>query len=93
MTKFRFTKSARKHHIGRARVVFVIENAHNVVPQVRPGQPDVLMYLGDDQTGRALEVGIVVLDEGDVLVIHAMDLRPKFQKDYDEGRGRQGGWL
>jgi hypothetical protein len=88
MTRIRFSKSARKHRISRARAAFVVENAYTVLPQMRPGHADVFMHLGDDHTGRALEVGVVVLDDGDVLVIHAMALRPKFREAYEAGRSK-----
>ncbi len=43
------------------------------------GQP-VLMAIGDDENGRALEVGFVV--EGDVVtVLHVMPARPKWAGD------------
>ena len=85
MSAIRFTRSARKHRVGRARALYVLNNAYAVVPQIRPRQPDVLMYLGDDETGRPLEVGVVVLDDGDLLVIHVMDMRQKFRDDYIAG--------
>ncbi len=47
---------------------------------------DRLVFLGDDHTGRALEVMAVELDGGDLLVIHAMDLRDKYRQLYEEGR-------
>lgn len=65
-------------------------NAYAVVPQIRPRQPDVLMYLGDDETGRPLEVGVVVLDDGDLLVIHVMDMRQKFRDVYIAGHDEIG---
>ncbi len=68
----------------------MIENAYNVVRQARPDRPDVLMHLGDDHTGRALEVGAVVIDDGGLLVIHAMDMRERFRQGYEEGRRRKG---
>ena len=57
MTATRFTKSTRKHRVGRARAVYVVEHGYAVVRQTRPDQPEVVMFLGDDDTGRALEVG------------------------------------
>lgn len=43
-----------------------------------------LVFLGDDATGRALEVMAVRTERG-LLVIHAMDLRPKWRALYEEG--------
>ena len=45
------------------------------------------LYLGDDRTGRALEV-IAVLDDGRLIVIHAMDLRSKYRSLYEKGKGQ-----
>jgi len=46
-----------------------------------------LLFLGDDASGRALEV--IAVDGGDrLVVIHAMDLRSKFRKLYEEGKRR-----
>ena len=43
------------------------------------------MILGDDDTSRALDV--IAVEEDDVLlVIHAMDLRPKFRTLYEQGK-------
>ena len=44
-----------------------------------------LLILSDDDSGRALEV--IAVEEDEVLVvIHAMDLRPKFRGLYEEGQ-------
>jgi hypothetical protein len=65
--------------------LYVIEHAYVVEVQVRGDLRDVLMHLGDDQTGRALEVGVV--EEGDrLVVVHAMDMRPKYRAVYEEGK-------
>ncbi len=39
------------------------------------------MHLGDDETGRPLEVGVVAFDDGDLLVIHVMDVRQESRDD------------
>ena len=44
------------------------------------------MFLGDDDTGRALEVGAVEVHEDLLLVIHVMDLREKFRGSYEQGK-------
>lgn len=41
--------------------------------------------MGDDATGRALEVMAGRTDRG-LLVIHAMDLRPKWRALYEEAK-------
>jgi hypothetical protein len=81
-----FTQSARKHRIGRARVRQVL--ADPVAEAILPAggdQQERLVFLGDDASGRALEVMAVRTDRG-LLVIHAMDLRLKWRHLYEEGK-------
>jgi hypothetical protein len=78
--------SARRHRVGRAGARHVIANP--VVEASVPGeegQVDRLVYLGDDATGRALEVMAVPIMAG-ILVIHVMDPRPKWRPLYEEGK-------
>jgi hypothetical protein len=84
--RIEFAKSARKHRVGRTRALYVIENpfVEAVVP-AQPGRDERLVFLGDDATGRALEVMAVRTETG-LLVIHVMDLRPKWSPLYEEGR-------
>ncbi len=89
MSEIRFTRSARKHRVGQARAVHVIEQPYAVLPQSRPELPDLLMFLGDDDTGRALEVGAVEIGEDRLLVIHVMDLREKYRGPYEKGKRRE----
>jgi len=81
-----FTQAARRHKIGKARVRQVMSNPLVVERIVEEQDPRVrLLILGDDDSGRALEV--IAVEEDDVLVvIHAMDLRPKFRALYEEGK-------
>ena len=81
-----FAQSARKHRIGRARVrqVLVDPVAEALLP-AEEGRQERLVFLGDDATGRALEVMAVRTDRG-LLVIHAMDLRPKWRTLYEEAK-------
>jgi hypothetical protein len=86
MVLIEFTQSARKHRIGRARVRQVLVDP--VVETVLPagsGLQERLVFLGDDESGRALEVMAVRTDRG-LLVIHAMDLRPKWRQLNEEGK-------
>lgn len=43
-----------------------------------------VVYLGDDDRGRALEVMAVEGKRGELLVIHAMELRDKYRKRYED---------
>ena len=54
-----------------------------------PGSPvgaARVIYLGDDARGIALEVMAVELESGDLLVIHAMRLREKYRREYEEAK-------
>jgi hypothetical protein len=44
------------------------------------------VYLGDDREGLALEVMAVELEDGDLLVIHAMPLRDRYREQYEEAK-------
>ncbi|MBA2325005.1 MAG: hypothetical protein H0V92_13670 [Pseudonocardiales bacterium] len=88
----RFSQAARKHKIGKARVRHVIEQP---IAVFRVPAPDELsdertLYLGDDESGRALEVLTVPIEDGQ-LVIHAMDLRPKYRPIYDAAKEARNG--
>jgi len=45
-----------------------------------------LVFLGDDGEGTALEVMAVELEEDALLVIHAMPLRDRYRKQYEEAK-------
>ena len=80
------TQSARRHRIGRARVRQVlVDPVAEVVLPAESGLQERLVFVGDDESGRALEVMAVRTDRG-LLVIHAMDLRPKWRQLYEEGK-------
>lgn len=81
-----FTQASRRHKVGRARVRQVLAKpvAMQTVGESGEGRP-LTLYVGDDLTGRALEV-IVVEESERLVVIHAMDLRPKFRPIYEQGR-------
>lgn len=86
----RFTRSARKHRVAASRARYVLAHPYVIVP-VPPKEgvrDEMLMHLGDDHTGRALEVGVFPVD-GVVLVAHVMDLRAKFRPLYEQGKAFQ----
>ena len=49
-------------------------------------QDDRLVFLGEDDSGLALEVMAVELDDGDLYVIHAMPLRDRYRAEYEEAK-------
>lgn len=78
-----FTRSSRKHRVGRARVLTVLA-ANPIVDLTAEGDHQVrILAVGHDWTGRQLEV-VAVMEQGHVIVIHVMDARPKLIRLYAE---------
>lgn len=88
--EFRFTQSARRHHIGRAHAIYAIANAVKVLrspaPEGSQHRGDRLLFLGDDDRGLPLEVAAIELSTEALLVIHVMVLRDKYRAAYEEGK-------
>lgn len=89
--RIRWTRAARKHRIARSLVQYVIEHCGLVFRLASPAvsaatATDRLLYLGDDSTGVPLEVMAVELGQDEVLVIHAMPMRSKYQAQYEEAQ-------
>ena len=75
--KIEFTKSARKHKIGKQRVREVIATSTATV--FFEGEVNKLRWVGTDRRG--LELEILALEEGEVwLVIHVMPLNFRRRK-------------
>jgi hypothetical protein len=74
----RFARSATRHRISKDRIRHVIDNYRVRFEEPPPDAGDAsarstrLVYLGDDDQGRALEVMAVYGKHGELLVIHAM---------------------
>lgn len=69
--EIRFTKTSRKHKIGKAHAMSVIESENPKVIQDRDGFDKKLVWIGSDDRGLGLE--IVGLDLEDmILIIHVM---------------------
>ena len=64
----RYSKSARKHRIGRASADYVIR--HNSPNAIQP-EPLKLLWVGFDERKRELEI-IAVLEEHELIIIHVM---------------------
>lgn len=85
----RFTRAATRHRVGKDSIRHVIVN-HRIhfeepPPLGLPGQRSMrVVYLGDDLDGRPLEVMAIELSTGEMLVIHAMPLRAKYRRQYEE---------
>lgn len=68
----RFTKSTRRHRIGRTHIQHVMNTTEpEATAPGDSGQPR-LRWLGPDDRGLELEVIAVVLNDDTLLVIHAM---------------------
>lgn len=81
------TESALRHGIRDEQILYVIDHCGLVfdqpAPDDAPGESR-LVYLGDDEHDVHLEVVAVENESGDVRVIHAMNLRPIYQSEYEE---------
>ena len=71
-------ESAYKHGIPNSEILYVFKNAVNSI--VLEELPLKVMLFGFDTTGRALEIGYFVNDNGDEVIMHAMKLRKNYQK-------------
>jgi len=67
----RFAKSARKHRIGKAHALFVLENHEPVTFLSSYGEDQKLLWIAQDDRGLELEIVAVKLAEN-ILVIHVM---------------------
>lgn len=86
-----WARSATKHRISRERSRYVIDHCGLRFEQDPPagapaGADPRLVYLGNDADGVALEVMAIELEDGSVLVIHAMPLRDRYREQYEEAK-------
>ena len=72
--EIRFTQSARKHRIGKARALYVIENYHPMEINDSHSGEQNLRWIGIDDRGLELEI-IAVVTPKYLLVIHVMPYR------------------
>jgi hypothetical protein len=87
-TQIEFAHSAGKHGISRERSRYVVEHAvyvFTVAAAVDPqSEADRLLFVGDDQQGVPLEIMGIELDDGSLLIIHAMKMRRAYRQLYQE---------
>jgi hypothetical protein len=88
-----WARSATKHRISRDRSRYVVEHCGLRFWRrpLRRGpdfgrRDDRALFFGDDAEGIALEVFGVGLAEGDLLLIHAMELRDRHLGLYEEAK-------
>lgn len=87
----KWARAATKHRISRERSRYVIEHCGLRFEQDPPADSPErassrLVFLGDDEEGIALEVMAVELEEDALFVIHAMPLRDRYRKQYEEAK-------
>jgi hypothetical protein len=90
-----WARSATRHRISRERSGFVIEHCglQRVDRHRNPagsGLDRHVLFLGDDLEGVALEVVAAEIEEEEFIVIHAMNLRQRFQGLYEEAKRWRG---
>lgn len=69
--RVRFTQSARRHRIGNARALHVMNNAEPVTVHADDDLRERLLWIGPDDRGLDLEV-IAIVEPDYLLVIHVM---------------------
>jgi hypothetical protein len=87
----RFARSATRHRISKESIRHVIANYRVRFEEPPPdtearARSTRIVYLGEADRGHALEVMAVEGKHGELLVIHAMDLRDKYRKRYEDRR-------
>ena len=71
-------ESAFKHGISEKEIRYVFNNAISSITLEE--FPPKIMLFGFDTKGNALEIGVIINDNGDEIIIHAMKLRKSYQK-------------
>lgn len=66
-----FARSARRHRIGKAHVLFVLESCEPMTVLISDGEDQKLLWIEYDDRGLELEVIALELAES-ILVIHVM---------------------
>jgi hypothetical protein len=69
-------QSARKHGIADVDIEHAVTHAMTIEDQ----DDDTRLYLGPARSAALLEVLTIMRDDGSELAIHAMAMRPKYQR-------------
>lgn len=72
----RIGEPARRHAVSDTDISHAVRNAMQRVVVA----DDLTMLLGPASDGTLLEIGVLDIDGGDPVVVHAMLLRPKFYR-------------
>jgi hypothetical protein len=79
--------AAGKHGITSAQIRFAISHCGLAFWQPPPEdqtEPDRVLILGDDHAGIPIEILAVEDEHGDLVAIHAMKMRRKYRRHYEE---------
>lgn len=87
--RLRWARSVSKHRVSRRQIRFVLDRCRLRFTEAPPAEAPEdashrLVFLGDDDRGRALEVMAVEKADESLLLIHAMELRDRYRLDYEE---------
>jgi hypothetical protein len=92
LKRVRFARSATKHRISKERIRYVISHCGLAFGESAPSRnaevlDDRLVILGDDVSGKVLRGDGRGGLKGELIVIHAMELREKkYRSQYEEAR-------
>lgn len=70
--------SARKHGAADADILHAID--HALAFEDAGEDPDRWLLIGPDTAGNLLEVVVMIANEGNQIVIHAMPMRDKYRR-------------
>lgn len=73
--------SARRHGVADEDALHAVE--HSLAVEDLGDDPDRWLVVGPDRAGNMLEVVVLVTEEGDEMLIHAMPLRPIYRRLLD----------
>lgn len=70
--------SAHRHGVVEEDMLHAIE--HSLVVDDLGDDPNRWLVLGPDTAGNVLELVVLISEEGDEIIIHAMPMRPKYRR-------------
>jgi hypothetical protein len=84
-SRISWARSATRHRVPRARTLFAIQQAGVCFEDGggRMGEPR-LYFFGDDEKEQPLEIVAIEREDANLLVIHSMSLRDRFEERYTE---------
>mgnify|MGYP006904096027 CR=1 FL=1 len=88
--QIRTISSAYKHGVTETQILDSLYNPYQRPLLLRSeSDPTVVLALAETEDGELFEIGYVPEQEGVARVIHAMPMRPSYQKRYQNKRKRR----